>query len=506
MKDCKYYKQKRQVSYDNGVTWSDVTPAEYRKGELYESHSIDCDYSKQYLTFVALKDGQFMFSGTSGNSSIQYSLDGGNTWSTLASGSYSPTVTAGNTIKWKGNLTPVYDPNIWASYYGVGRFGGTNDFNVEGNVMSILYSDNYENQTSLSGKPHAFQNLFCTNIEEFPYDANWKIKSVENIILPATTLDEYCYADMFSNCKSITVLPELPATSLADYCYETMFFDCDSLTSIPSDYFKATILAEYCYHAMFSQCNGLTDISNLSEYFSNTTQAKGCYQQMFYDCRYLTTVPVLSATTLAEHCYHGMFEYCTSLTTVPSNMLPATTLSKWCYDGMFMSCTSLTSLPELPATNLSGAVQCYHSMFRNCTSLTTVPSDYLPATNISNADSCYADMFSLCTSLTTAPDLPATSLAEGCYSSMFSDCTSLTTAPDLHASSLRQSCYSGMFYGCTSLNYIKCLATSISAWHCTNVWVNGVSSTGTFVKASSMSGWSSGSNGIPSGWTVQNAT
>ena len=42
---CKYYKQKKQVSYDNGVTWQDVVPAEYQKGSLYESQSIDCSYT-----------------------------------------------------------------------------------------------------------------------------------------------------------------------------------------------------------------------------------------------------------------------------------------------------------------------------------------------------------------------------------------------------------------------------------------------------------------------------
>lgn len=41
---CKYYKQKKQVSYDNGVTWQDVIPYEYRKGDLYEVNSIDCGY------------------------------------------------------------------------------------------------------------------------------------------------------------------------------------------------------------------------------------------------------------------------------------------------------------------------------------------------------------------------------------------------------------------------------------------------------------------------------
>lgn len=38
----KYYKQKKQVSYDSGTTWSDVTPPEYQTGGLYETGSTDC--------------------------------------------------------------------------------------------------------------------------------------------------------------------------------------------------------------------------------------------------------------------------------------------------------------------------------------------------------------------------------------------------------------------------------------------------------------------------------
>lgn len=40
----KYYKQKRQISHDNGATWNDVSPAEYQMGAVYETGSLDCGY------------------------------------------------------------------------------------------------------------------------------------------------------------------------------------------------------------------------------------------------------------------------------------------------------------------------------------------------------------------------------------------------------------------------------------------------------------------------------
>jgi hypothetical protein len=85
---------------------------------------------------------------------------------------------------------------------------------------------------------------------------------------------------------------------------------------------------------------------------------------------------------------------------------------------------------------------------------------------------------------------------------MFSYCTGLTQAPELPATTLVNFCYEGMFNSCSNLNYIKCLATDISADYCTSLWVDGVSSAGTFVKSYGVN-WTTGSRGIPSGWTVE---
>jgi hypothetical protein len=189
-----------------------------------------------------------------------------------------------------------------------------------------------------------------------------------------------------------------------------------------------------------------------------------------------------------------------NLASAENLILPATTLTSGCYRQMFYGCTSLTTAPELPATTLVDS--CYYHMFYGCTSLTTAPE--LPATTLEIG--CYNSMFRDCTSLTVAPELPATTLVLNCYNSMFWGCTSLTKAPELPATTLVGSCYRNMFYGCTNLNYIKCLATDISANNCTTSWVGGVASTGTFVKAASMSSWITGSNnGIPYRWTVVDA-
>lgn len=222
-----------------------------------------------------------------------------------------------------------------------------------------------------------------------------------------------------------------------------------------------------------------------------------CYYQMFHGCVNMTVAPNLPATTLAESCYSYMF--CgAAITTAP--VLPATIMSEYCYSSMFAECRYLTIPPDLPATTLANS--CYSNMFSGCWSLTTAPE--LPATSLTSG--CYDGMFYDCTQLSSAPDLPATTLASSCYSNMFYGCRNLTTAPDLPASSMVGWCYSNMFKGCTNLNHIKCLATDFSvpqSWmNPTADWLNGVSATGTFIKAAGVS-WETGVNGIPSGWTVQ---
>lgn len=127
----------------------------------------------------------------------------------------------------------------------------------------------------------------------------------------------------------------------------------------------------------------------------------------------------------------------------------------------------------------------------------------LPATTL--ASTCYAFMFQANSLLTTAPKLPATTLAPACYMYMFRGCSSLITAPELSATTLADYCYHEMFHYCTSLNYIKMLATDISASICLTDWVNGVASSGTFVKNPNMTTLPTGISGIPEGWTVQNA-
>ena len=125
----------------------------------------------------------------------------------------------------------------------------------------------------------------------------------------------------------------------------------------------------------------------------------------------------------------------------------------------------------------------------------------LPATTLSQ--DCYSGMFAGCSQMSDTPvELPALTLAPGCYSNMFEGCDMIPNAPHLPATELVDRCYASMFYQCGTLENVTCLATTINGTDCTKDWLYEVNNPGTFTKAKGASCWSSGSNGIPFGWTV----
>lgn len=86
--------------------------------------------------------------------------------------------------------------------------------------------------------------------------ASGDITSLRRFDLIQTTLANYCYSLMFSECTGLTSAPELPATTLASNCYGSMFKGCTGLTSAPE--LPATTLAVRCYYSMFLDCSNLS--------------------------------------------------------------------------------------------------------------------------------------------------------------------------------------------------------------------------------------------------------
>ena len=320
--------------------------------QYYPQDVKETDYSKEPLTFKILSYGTINWttSDSSLTKTIEYKLNDGE-WTHITSNTEPSAsaivVTRGNKIQFRGDNTSYSDG---LSYNTFGS--STAEFEVEGNIMSLIYGDDFKNKLTISSD-YAFYGLFsdCVNLV-----------SAKNLVLPANTLATYCYSSMFYGCRLLASAPKaLPATTLASSCYDSMFYGCSSLTTAPA--LPATTLANYCYLYMFQGCTSLTTAPSLPA----TTLAGACYYGMFYGCTSLTVASELPATKLEVGCYEYMFWDCTGLTTVPSNLLPATTLKESCYYNMFRGCSSLTSAPVLPATTL--AMHCYSGMFYGCIKL-----------------------------------------------------------------------------------------------------------------------------------------
>ena len=101
--------------------------------------------------------------------------------------------------------------------------------------------------------------------------------------------------------------------------------------------------------------------------------------------------------------------------------------------------------------------------------------------------------------------LPATTLTEGCYQDMFNGCKGIEKAPELPAPTLVKDCYQEMFAGCSKLNYVKCLATDISAENCTKGWLTnaGTEATGEKVLETLIPMEPDSDDGVPTSWTAQ---
>lgn len=412
--------------------------------------AINTVFAANYLTFTAEEAGS-SFGITNyhdNNSDVQYSLDGGETWTQLVEGEMITLEQEGDRALLKGKNPEGFS----RKYDKKTKFIMTGLIAASGSVMSLIDEEGT-----------------CEKIPSGPDDR-------------VTDIGD-CFADLFSYCKSLTSAPELTATTLAEGCYRDMFRGCENLYTAPE--LPVEELTYDCYNGMFSECTKLRSAPELPATSLNT----GCYRNMFLGCTSLTDAPELPATIFYEKV--GMY---------------GAKEATWCYREMFRGCTNLVNAPELPATVLSEG--CYENMFYGCSSLVNAPE--LPADNLSPW--CYYGMFSDCTNLTNAPKLPATKSKDCCYKKMFNNCTSLTKAPTIHSALLSEDCCYEMFSGCTNLSEISVEFStwgimtnyanpSANTWS-TQDWVANVAPTGTFICPKDLPE-EYGSNRIPEGWIVK---
>ena len=222
------------------VAWFAAASRDYNVfvNDLPAEELKDLDKSTP-LTFVASEDGIITVTFNGGiilANDIHYIINRGaeQTIAKNTQGTYNITVK-------KGDIVQLYSINtsLGVSAVAAARSvtrGVDNDAKyinirpsmkteIYGNVMSLLKGkDNLESATTIEAN-NAFYGLFA--------GAEKLVNNTERmLVLPATTLTEGCYDNMFTGCKGIEKAPELPAPKLEKGCYQEMFYDCAKLNHV----------------------------------------------------------------------------------------------------------------------------------------------------------------------------------------------------------------------------------------------------------------------------------
>lgn len=239
--------------------------------EVYGTGPQPIDYSKEYFTLKALENGHFGWNVER----MLYSLNGG-AW-TAWPNSTGLDVSANDEVRFKDNAG--------RNGYTNRTISATGKFEVYGNSMSLfsVYGDNFSGATSFPSRNGSeFQNLFS---------GNTYLESAENLVLPATALNEDSYFQLFYNCSGMTTAPAIiPATTMGIRSCQSMFRGCKKLTKPPV--IAATTLNQYCLQECFRDCSSLVSAPDLLA----TYYQASAYDGLFRNCYVLKYIKCLLET------------------------------------------------------------------------------------------------------------------------------------------------------------------------------------------------------------------
>lgn len=278
------------VAKDVNTEWGDFY-AQYN-WDVTDFNPSAADIYKKYLVFDVEEEGYISWNKNastswSGYTSLQYSMDDGESWETLNPGG-SISVDPGNRVCLKGNVAKYAD-GLTDKYFS---FGGTARYLVGGKINALsgaAYNDGYG---------YSYPRLFY-------YNDNIDINPDHPLVL-GYSLDGYDYYEMFAGCIRLTTAPIMPAMEMTSYCYYGMFRNCSSLSGFAfyegAPYYTSPLPA-------------LTFINSLN----SVTRVPGCYKRMFEGCTHLTAAPELNAPVITDECYDYMFKGCIRLQNITCN-------------------------------------------------------------------------------------------------------------------------------------------------------------------------------------------
>ena len=284
-----YYKNDSNV-FDgpNPSNWTsdeNFQSSEYINDEVNLSEYYG-DYVNKYLTFEALGSGNITLTipanvDASCVSSVSYKKNRG-AWTTKTNSSSAVTITvsvvAGDIVEWKGTATK-YSNGITTDNYNntiqylstyASNFDATCNYNIYGNIMSLLHGDNFVNKIELTTE-FTFAGLFGT------YDTSrTTLKNAENLVLPAIILTNGCYTYMFSCNTGLKTCPKiLPYRGIGlTRMYQSMFANCCKTSELATESIAAPLIlckgstANNCWmYRMFGSAQYINKVELWIDYY-----------------------------------------------------------------------------------------------------------------------------------------------------------------------------------------------------------------------------------------------
>lgn len=349
-------------------------------------------------------------------------------------------------------------------------------FTFTGNIMSLIDTLNLDGSEPIPA--YCFDKLF-SNYTQY-------LGAGTDLILPAQTLSEGCYFQMFKGCTSITKTPDLSvATNAPIYSMQGMFQGCTKLTTIQG-LPQTDIIGEEAMLNMFYNCTALNS-ANVPTITAKYIDRYGCHQ-MFALCssaNFVTPPTMPNLRNIAERGCEKMYFQCTSLTS--STCLNHLEVVKpyGCYL-MFDSCLKMTTIDTIKARRLEDHA-CARMFYK--TSYKTSASTKAKAIIVDTVGTygCYQMFHGNFTTPSDHYDNALTAIDSlrfriiedhGCEQMCYMCTLQLKTIPNMRGIK-RVGAYgcSQMFYGCPKINYIGSIEIdTIGDYGCSQMFYNACSS------------------------------
>lgn len=265
----------------------------YDQKHIHYNKTID--YSKEYFTIEALEEGTikaYINYYVLGQGNIYYSYNKTNWYSIFEHDENGQLYTNINVIKnqkvyFKGDYLPARNYNL-----GGLKFSSNVKFNVSGNILSLVYLDNFQNQKYLIQQ----SNLITSSSNSLWNYCNWEYNGVRCY---RNMGDQYSgiFGGMFKDNTNLISAGNL-VFSMKHVCetFSYMFYGCTSLVDFPQ-FIDGIVCWGDPFSNMFYGCTSLKKVEKFSPIFaSHIRGANGsnsyCYR-MFYGCSSLNYVKCL---------------------------------------------------------------------------------------------------------------------------------------------------------------------------------------------------------------------